>query len=63
MSGKMWEVDPETRSKLLEIQKTNKNNVCVDCNAPSPQWVSGPPETVFDASKLFAVTLLGLTDR
>ncbi|KAF2477469.1 ArfGap-domain-containing protein [Lindgomyces ingoldianus] len=38
--SKMWEVDPETRSKLLEIQKTNKNNVCVDCNAPSPQWAS-----------------------
>ncbi|KAF1961626.1 ADP-ribosylation factor GTPase-activating protein 1 [Byssothecium circinans] len=40
MSGKMWEVDPETRSKLLEIQKTNDNNKCVDCNAPSPQWAS-----------------------
>ncbi|KAF2808730.1 ArfGap-domain-containing protein [Mytilinidion resinicola] len=38
--SKMWEVDPETRSKLLEIQKENKNNVCVDCNAPSPQWAS-----------------------
>ncbi|KAH6625664.1 ADP-ribosylation factor GTPase-activating protein 1 [Boeremia exigua] len=37
--SKMWEVDPETRSKLLEIQKTNDNNKCVDCNAPSPQWV------------------------
>ncbi|KAF1812454.1 ArfGap-domain-containing protein [Eremomyces bilateralis CBS 781.70] len=40
MAGKMWEVDPETRSKLLEIQKTNNNNVCVDCPAPSPQWAS-----------------------
>ncbi|KAJ4315608.1 Zn finger-containing GTPase- Activating Protein for ARF [Neodidymelliopsis sp. IMI 364377] len=38
--SKMWEVDPETRSKLLEIQKTNDNNKCVDCNAPSPQWAS-----------------------
>ncbi|KAF2714720.1 ArfGap-domain-containing protein [Pleomassaria siparia CBS 279.74] len=38
--SKMWEVDPETRSKLLEIQKTNNNNKCVDCNAPSPQWAS-----------------------
>ncbi|KAL5379553.1 hypothetical protein DPSP01_008430 [Paraphaeosphaeria sporulosa] len=38
--SKMWEVDPETRSKLLEIQKTNENNRCVDCNAPSPQWAS-----------------------
>lgn len=25
--------------QLLEIQKTNENNRCVDCNAPSPQWV------------------------
>ncbi|OMP82306.1 ADP-ribosylation factor GTPase-activating protein GCS1 [Diplodia seriata] len=38
--SKMWEVDPETRSKLLEIQKENGNNSCVDCNAPSPQWAS-----------------------
>ncbi|KAF2678136.1 ArfGap-domain-containing protein [Lentithecium fluviatile CBS 122367] len=38
--SKMWEVDPETRSKLLEIQKANDNNKCVDCNAPSPQWAS-----------------------
>ncbi|KAF2875124.1 ADP-ribosylation factor GTPase-activating protein 1 [Massariosphaeria phaeospora] len=38
--SKMWEVDPETRSKLLEIQKTHVNNKCVDCNAPSPQWAS-----------------------
>ena len=37
--SKMWEVDPETRSKLLEIQKTNENSKCVDCGAPSPQWV------------------------
>ncbi len=37
--SKMWEVDPETRSKLLEIQKKNENNKCVDCGAPSPQWV------------------------
>ncbi|KAI7543577.1 hypothetical protein KC331_g7320 [Hortaea werneckii] len=38
--SKMWEVDPETRSKLLEIQKKNENNKCVDCGAPSPQWIS-----------------------
>jgi len=38
--SKLWEVDPETRSKLLEIQKANDNNKCVDCNAPSPQWAS-----------------------
>jgi ADP-ribosylation factor GTPase-activating protein 1 len=57
----MWEVDPETRSKvryypsrvyllkitllmydsqLLEIQKTNANDRCADCGAPSPQWAS-----------------------
>ncbi|KAI1273147.1 ADP-ribosylation factor GTPase-activating protein GCS1 [Xylaria sp. FL0933] len=36
----MWEVDPETRSKLLAIQKTNDNNNCCDCNAPNPQWAS-----------------------
>jgi ADP-ribosylation factor GTPase-activating protein 1 len=37
--SKMWEVDPETRSKLGEIAKTNENNRCIDCGAPSPQWV------------------------
>ncbi|CAL3967861.1 hypothetical protein PZA11_007046 [Diplocarpon coronariae] len=41
MAGKaMWEVDPETRSKLLEIQKVNSNDRCADCGAPSPQWAS-----------------------
>ncbi|KAK0636899.1 zinc finger protein gcs1 [Bombardia bombarda] len=35
-----WEVDPETRSKLLAIQKENQNSVCCDCGAPSPQWAS-----------------------
>ncbi|KAL1391152.1 ADP-ribosylation factor GTPase-activating protein 1 [Phyllosticta capitalensis] len=38
--SKSWEIDPETRSKLLAIQKENGNNQCVDCNAPSPQWAS-----------------------
>ncbi|KAL5114588.1 Zn finger-containing GTPase- Activating Protein for ARF [Pleosporales sp. CAS-2024a] len=38
--SKMWEVDPETRTKLLEIQKENDNMKCVDCGAPSPQWAS-----------------------
>ncbi|KAK3626842.1 ADP-ribosylation factor GTPase-activating protein gcs1 [Elasticomyces elasticus] len=42
----MWEVDPETRSKLLEIQKRNENNKCVDCGAPSPQWIS-PKFSIF----------------
>ncbi|RGP77695.1 hypothetical protein FLONG3_4268 [Fusarium longipes] len=36
----MWEVDPETRSKLAALQKESKNNICCDCNAPSPQWAS-----------------------
>ncbi|TVY34665.1 ADP-ribosylation factor GTPase-activating protein [Lachnellula subtilissima] len=39
-SKAMWEVDPETRSKLLEIQKTSSNDRCCDCGAPSPQWAS-----------------------
>ncbi|ROT39439.1 ADP-ribosylation factor GTPase-activating protein GCS1 [Sodiomyces alkalinus F11] len=39
-SRAMWEVDPETRAKLSAIQKEAKNNVCCDCNAPSPQWAS-----------------------
>ncbi|PBP19948.1 zinc finger protein gcs1 [Diplocarpon rosae] len=39
-SKAMWEVDPETRSKLLEIQKVNSNDRCADCGAPSPQWAS-----------------------
>ncbi|EEP79468.1 conserved hypothetical protein [Uncinocarpus reesii 1704] len=33
--SKLWEVDPETRSK-----KTNGNDRCCDCGAPSPQWAS-----------------------
>lgn len=37
--SKLWEVDPETKAKLQDIQKKNGNNVCVDCGAPSPQWV------------------------
>lgn len=40
VTNAMWEVDPETRSKLLAIQKTNNNNNCCDCNAPNPQWAS-----------------------
>ncbi|POS88286.1 hypothetical protein EPUL_000890, partial [Erysiphe pulchra] len=39
-SKAIWEVDPETRSKLLQIQKTNSNDRCCDCEAPSPQWAS-----------------------
>ncbi|KAJ5994958.1 Arf GTPase activating protein [Penicillium waksmanii] len=38
--SRMWEVDPETRTKLLQISKTNGNDRCCDCGAPSPQWAS-----------------------
>ena len=36
-----WEIDPETRSKLSQIQKKEGagNDKCCDCGAPSPQWV------------------------
>ncbi|KAK3991332.1 hypothetical protein QBC44DRAFT_341155 [Cladorrhinum sp. PSN332] len=36
----MWEVDPETRQKLVSIQQEPGNSLCCDCNAPSPQWAS-----------------------
>ncbi|KAK4165218.1 hypothetical protein QBC43DRAFT_343926 [Cladorrhinum sp. PSN259] len=36
----MWEVDPETRQKLVTIQSEPGNSLCCDCNAPSPQWAS-----------------------
>ncbi|KAL8769370.1 MAG: hypothetical protein Q9209_004597 [Squamulea sp. 1 TL-2023] len=36
----MWEVDPETKSKLLALQKHPGNTTCCDCSAPSPQWAS-----------------------
>ncbi|CAL8583649.1 ADP-ribosylation factor GTPase-activating protein gcs1 [Xanthoria parietina] len=36
----MWEVDPETKSKLLALQKAPGNTTCCDCSAPSPQWAS-----------------------
>ncbi|KAH6631995.1 hypothetical protein F5144DRAFT_572767 [Chaetomium tenue] len=39
-SKAMWEVDPETRSKLVTIQAEAQNNICCDCSAPSPQWAS-----------------------
>ncbi|PLB43225.1 ArfGap-domain-containing protein [Aspergillus steynii IBT 23096] len=38
--SKMWEVDPETKAKLLQYSKTNGNDRCCDCGAPSPQWAS-----------------------
>ncbi|KAF8418935.1 hypothetical protein EV426DRAFT_298607 [Tirmania nivea] len=40
MSNKLWEVDLETRRKLLELGKKGGNNTCCDCGAPAPQWAS-----------------------
>lgn len=33
-------IDPETRRKLLALQKTAGNKKCFDCDAPNPQWAS-----------------------
>lgn len=33
-------IDPETRRKLLNLQKTGENKKCFDCSAPNPQWAS-----------------------
>ncbi|KAI9371261.1 hypothetical protein BJX61DRAFT_534962 [Aspergillus egyptiacus] len=38
--SRMWEVDPETKAKLLKYSKVNGNDRCCDCGAPSPQWAS-----------------------
>ncbi|RMJ26338.1 Zinc finger protein gcs1 [Aspergillus sp. HF37] len=38
--SRMWEVDPETRTKLTQISKSNGNDKCCDCGAPAPQWAS-----------------------
>lgn len=38
--GSEWTVDPDTRRKLLALQKTGTNKRCFDCNAPNPQWAS-----------------------
>lgn len=35
-----WTVDPDTRRKLLQLQKTGANKRCFDCGAPNPQWAS-----------------------
>lgn len=31
-------IDPETRRKLLLLQKNDENKKCADCNAFNPQW-------------------------
>ncbi|RCK60886.1 ADP-ribosylation factor GTPase-activating protein GCS1 [Candida viswanathii] len=36
----MSSIDPETRRKLLNLQKTGENKKCCDCAAPNPQWAS-----------------------
>lgn len=36
----MSSIDPETRRKLLNLQKTGENKKCFDCAAPNPQWAS-----------------------
>ncbi|CAI5758946.1 unnamed protein product [Candida verbasci] len=33
-------IDPETRRKLLNLQKQGENKKCFDCQAPNPQWAS-----------------------
>lgn len=33
-------IDPETRRKLLALQKVGENKKCFDCGAPNPQWCS-----------------------
>ncbi|RLV92156.1 ADP-ribosylation factor GTPase-activating protein GCS1 [Spathaspora sp. JA1] len=33
-------IDPETRRKLLSLQKTGENKKCFDCSGHNPQWAS-----------------------
>ena len=33
-------IDPDTRRKLLLLQKNGENKKCLDCSAPNPQWAS-----------------------
>lgn len=33
-------IDPDTRRKLLNLQKQGENKKCFDCSAPNPQWAS-----------------------
>ncbi|KAG7660409.1 uncharacterized protein J8A68_006065 [[Candida] subhashii] len=36
----MSSIDPETRRKLLRLQKTGENKKCFDCSGHNPQWAS-----------------------
>ncbi|CAI4057039.1 hypothetical protein SKDZ_04G0190 [Saccharomyces kudriavzevii ZP591] len=35
-----WKVDPDTRRRLLQLQKVGANKKCMDCGAPNPQWAT-----------------------
>lgn len=35
-----WEVNPDHRRRLLQLQKVGANKKCIDCGAPNPQWAS-----------------------
>ncbi|CAI6525752.1 ANL_collapsed_G0006580.mRNA.1.CDS.1 [Saccharomyces cerevisiae] len=35
-----WKVDPDTRRRLLQLQKIGANKKCIDCGAPNPQWAT-----------------------
>lgn len=35
-----WQVNPDNRRRLLQLQKIGANKRCVDCDAPNPQWAS-----------------------
>ena len=35
-----WKVDPDTRRRLLQLQKIGANKKCMDCGAPNPQWAT-----------------------
>ncbi|SCU96412.1 LAME_0F16160g1_1 [Lachancea meyersii CBS 8951] len=38
--SEQWQVNPDNRRRLLQLQKLGGNKKCVDCGAPNPQWAS-----------------------